>query len=242
MLLLQCYLLLRNCAYFSVDNRCVPSNLVANTIPSMVSEEDNNSLLCLPLREEIKAAVFELNGDGAPGLDGFGGHFFQTFWDIVAFDVIQSVQDFFITGVLAPNLNSNLIVLIPKVSGAQVMGDFRPIALTNFQFKIITKILADRFSLITMRIISLEQRGFIRDRNISECVILASEINVIDKRHFDGNVALKVDIKKAFDTLDWNFLIAVLQQFGFASVFTDWILTIFCADTKQNIRCLLHIF
>jgi len=52
-------------------------------------------------------------------------------------------------------------------------------------------------------------------------VIVASEaINVIDKRQFGGNVALKVDIKKAFDTLDWNFLIAVLQQFGFATVFT----------------------
>jgi len=60
-----------------------------------------------------------------------------------------------------------------------------------------------------MRIISIEQRGFIRDRNISECVIVASEaINVIDKRQFGGNVALKVDIKKAIDTLDWNFLIA----------------------------------
>jgi len=117
---------------FSVDNLCVTSNLMANTIPSMVSEEDNNSLMCLPLREEIKATVFELNGDGAPGPDGFGGHFFQTFWDIVASDVIQSVQDFFISGVLAPNLNSNLIVLIPKVLGAQVMGDFRLIALTNF--------------------------------------------------------------------------------------------------------------
>ena len=113
------------------------------------------------------------------------------------------------------------------MTGAQVMGDFRPIALTNFQFKIITKILADRLCLITMRIISIEQRDFIRDRNISECVILASEaINVIDKRQFGGNVALKVDIKKAFDTLDWNFLIAVLRQFGFPSVFTNWILTI----------------
>ena len=212
---------------FSVDNNCITSNLVSRTIPSVVSEEDNNALLRLPLRDEIKSAIFDLNGDGAPGPDGFGGHFFQTFWDIVAPDVIQSVQDFFITGVLAPNLNSNLIVLILKVTGAQVMGDFWPIALTNFQFKIITKILADRLAPITMRIISIEQRGFIRERNIAECVILASEaINVIDKRQFGGNMALKVDIKKAFDTLDWNFLIAVLRQFGFSSVFSDWILAI----------------
>jgi len=143
-------------------------------------------------------------------------------------DVIQSVQEFFTTGALPPNINSNMLVLIPKITGALAMGDFRPIALANFQFKIVTKILADRLSIITMRIISPEQQGFIRDRNISECIIIASEaINMIDKRQFGGNVALKIDIKKAFDTLDWNFLVAVLRKFGFSSVFTDWILAIF---------------
>lgn len=184
-------------------------------------------MLKLPLREEIRAAVFGLNADGAPGPDGFGGHFYQTFWDIIAVDVVQSVQEFFLNGSLPPNINSNMIVLIPKVSGAQTIGEFRPIALANFQFKIVTKILADRLAIITMRIISPEQRGFIRDRNISDCIILASEaVNVLDKKRFGGNVIMKVDIKKAFDTLDWHFLIAVLQRFGFSPVFTDWILNI----------------
>ena len=120
-----------------------------------------------------------------------------------------------------------MIVLIPKVIGAQAMGDFRPIALANFQFKIVTKILADRLSIVAMRIVSLEQRSFLRDRNISECIILASEaVNMIDRRQFGGNVALEVDIQKAFDTLDWSFLVAVLRKFDFSSVFTDWILAI----------------
>lgn len=171
--------------------------------------------------------MFSLNGDGAPGPDGFGGHFYQTYWDVVGTDVIHSVQDFFISGQLAPNINSNLIVLIPKVPGARVMGDYRPIALDNFQFKIVTKIIADRLASITTRIISVEQRGFIRDRNISECVILASEaINLLEKRQYGGNVALKVDIAKAFDTLDWNFLILVLRRFGFHEKIVHWILVI----------------
>lgn len=79
-----------------------------------------------------KDAVFSLNGDGAPRPDGFRGRFYQTFWDIVGADVISSVQHFFLTGLFAPNYNSNVIVLIPKVAGANYMGDFRPIALTNF--------------------------------------------------------------------------------------------------------------
>jgi hypothetical protein len=173
---------------------------------------------------DIKAAVFEMNGDGAPGPDGFGGHFYQTFWDIIENDVVASVQSFFLTGKLSPNLNSNIIILIPKSPDADAIENFRPIALANFQFKIITKILADRLSLIAPKIISDHQRGFIPGRNISDCVIVTSEaINVLSKKCFAGNIALKIDIKKAFDSIDWTFLLAVLKQFGFNDLFCNWI-------------------
>jgi len=78
--------------------------MVANSIPCLVIFEDNNMLIKLPLFEEIKAVVFYLNGDGAPGPDGFDGHFFKTFRDIVAKDVVLSVQQFFTTGELLPYL------------------------------------------------------------------------------------------------------------------------------------------
>jgi hypothetical protein len=61
----------------------------------MVSGEDNAALVCLPSPEEIKSAVFEMNGDGAPGPDGYSGHFYQTFWEIISHDVVASVQSFF---------------------------------------------------------------------------------------------------------------------------------------------------
>ena len=193
----------------------------------MVTTEENIVLTAMPSFDEIKKAVFDMNKDGAPGPDGFGVHFFQHFWDIVAADVVSSVQEFFCTGVIIPNLNSNVLVLIPKVPGAATMADFRPIALANFQFKIITKILADRLAIICMRIISPQQRGFVQDRHISDCVILASEmVNLLTKKQFGGNIAIKVDIRKAFDTLDWKFLIAVLGKFGFNNLFCDWILAI----------------
>ena len=121
-------------------------------------------------------------------------------------------------------MNSNLIVLIAKTLGPLAMGDYRPIALANFQFIIVTKIIADRLAHISMRIISIEQCGFVRDRNISDCVILASEaINIINKTQFGGNMALKVDIAKAFDTLDWKFFISILRQFGFSRGLANWI-------------------
>lgn len=61
---------------------------------------------------------------------------------------------FFKQGWLLPNLNSNLVVLVPKVLNADRIESYRPIALANFQFKIIAKILADRRAFIAPRIVS----------------------------------------------------------------------------------------
>jgi len=80
---------------FTVANNCNHNNLIEETIPSMVSDDENQQLMRVAQRDEIKDAVFALNGDGGPGPDGFGGHFYQTYWDIVGTDVVQSVQEFF---------------------------------------------------------------------------------------------------------------------------------------------------
>jgi len=176
---------------------------------------------------EVKNVVFDLSGDGAPGPDGFGGFFYQHFWDILGSDVILSVQEFFWTGALPQNFNSTMLILITKVPGPSCLRDYRPIALANFQFKIVTKNLADRLAIITIRIVSINQWGFIRERNIADCVIIAFEaINLLDRKTHGGNLALKVDIKKTFDTLDWNFLIHVLLQFDFGHALCLWITAI----------------
>jgi len=82
-------------AIFSMDNNCALNTLIDDIIPSLVTDEENHLLLRLLLHDEIKAAVFALNADGAPGPDGFGGHFYQTYWDIVGTEMVQSVQEFF---------------------------------------------------------------------------------------------------------------------------------------------------
>lgn len=80
-----------------------------------------------------------MNGGGALGPSGFGGCFYQAFWDIVGMDVYKSFLQLFDQGWLLRNLNSNMVVLIPKVPGADTIENLRLIALANFQFKIITK-------------------------------------------------------------------------------------------------------
>jgi hypothetical protein len=111
-----------------------------------------------------------------------------------------------------PNYNANTLILIPKTPNADSIDQFRPIALANFKFKIISKVLADdRLAQILPSIISKEQRGFVNGRNIEDCICLTSEaVNLLPKKAFGGNLALKIDISKAFDTLrSWDFLLNV---------------------------------
>ncbi|KAF1892478.1 hypothetical protein Lal_00010944 [Lupinus albus] len=202
-------------AYFTdlyvSPNDVRPNQLIQSVIPTLVSEEDNMMLTKHPSREEIKLEVFNMKGEDAPGLDGFGGCFYQSCWDVVEDDVCKFVSQFFREIWLLPNLNSNNVVLIPKHHDADKIEDFRPFALANFQFKIITKILASRLVVIAPKI-----RGFLKDRHIQDCICLASEdANLLDYKTIGGNLAIKLDIKKAFDTLDWIFLQDTLNGFGF---------------------------
>lgn len=97
---------------------------------------------------------------------------------------------------------------------------FRPIASVNFKFKIITKVMADRLAKGTPSIVSENQRGFIQGRQIADCICLTSEaINLPKKKSLGGSLAMKIDIKKAFDTMDWRFLLKVLQALGFDAKF-----------------------
>jgi len=102
----------------------------------------------LPSDDEIFQAVFSLNKDSVPCPDGFGSLLFQTFWNIIKHDVTKAVLQFFSTGWISPNYNSNNIILIPKTNNACSVSDYRPIAIANLKFKIISKIIADRLAKI----------------------------------------------------------------------------------------------
>ena len=207
----------------NTSNTC-DNGLVDEVIPHLITDRINSMLTLLPSEDEIFQAIFSLNKDSAPGPDGFGALFFQTYWSIIKLDVTKAVLQFFSTGWILPNFNSNNIVLIPKINNAGTINDYRPIAIENFKFKIISKILADRLAKIMPANTSVQQRGFIKGRSIKDCICLTSEaINLLHKKSYGGNLSLKVDIAKAFDTLDWNFLLQVLRKFGFSDTFCKWI-------------------
>lgn len=84
--------------------------------------------------------------------------FFHTYWQIVQKNVIDAVQEFIQTEWLLPNYNANSLILIPKNSNVDTLDQFRPIALENFKFKVISKVPVDKHASILPNIISYKQR------------------------------------------------------------------------------------
>ena len=119
--------------------------------------------------DDIHGVVFDMDPSSAPGPDGFTGFFYRNCWDIVGRDVVRVVQDLFISGSLHPRVNSNLMALIPKTTNAVKVEHFRPIAMGNFVFKLITRMIVDHLSSICDKILSPNQFGFVKGRNGCEC-------------------------------------------------------------------------
>lgn len=81
---------------------------------------------------------------------------------------------FFTQGWITPNLNSDMVILIPKIPRVDCIEKFHPLALANFKFKVITKVLVDKLAKVDPKIISLEQKGFIQGRKLKS--VLASHM------------------------------------------------------------------
>ncbi|XP_057811785.1 uncharacterized protein LOC131026023 [Salvia miltiorrhiza] len=197
-------------------------------IDLQVNDDHNRGLIEIPSDEEITAAVHDMEASSAPGPDGFSGVFFHRCWDIVKEDTIRVVRCFFLNSYLPNGCNANTLVLIPKVEAVTSVSDLRPIILSNFFFKIISKVMAVRLNRVASDIVSQNQFGFISGRSIHECIMLGSVgFNCMNRTNRSANMACKIDIKKAFDTMSWDFILKVFRVLGFHERFIQWLSIIF---------------
>ncbi|KAL2252874.1 UNVERIFIED_CONTAM: hypothetical protein Sindi_0082100 [Sesamum indicum] len=189
-----------------------------------ITDEEANQLL-LPLSaDDVKQAVFDIADDKAPGPDGYSSRFFKAAWPVVGEEVTRAVLDFFSTGKLLKQINSTILALIPKVHTPMSVNDFRPISCCNVLYKIIAKLLVQKISVLLDKIVSPCQTAFIPGRSIGDNIMLAQELfSRYNQMRLLPRCALKVDIRKAYDMVEWDFLLAVLQLFGFPPTFTRWI-------------------
>ncbi|XP_026414361.1 uncharacterized protein LOC113310013 [Papaver somniferum] len=162
---------------------------------------------------------------GAPGPDGFPPGFIKQHWNKLGNDVIALVQGFFLSKKLPAGINHTYISLIPKVPKPTYPTEFRLISLSNATYKIISKILTNRLKPMLDRLISQNQSAFISKRKITDNIIVAHELlhSMKTRRLKHGSFALKLDLSKDFDRLEWDVVVFMLKSFGFDNSFCDLI-------------------
>ncbi|KAL6131080.1 hypothetical protein ACLB2K_069458 [Fragaria x ananassa] len=168
--------------------------------------------------EEVYKALKQMHPMKESGPDGFLPIFYQCYWQVVGKDVTSAVRHFMNSDALMRQVNGTYITLIPKVQTMEHITQLRPISLCNAIYKLWSKVLANRLKPLLQKVIAPTQSAFVPRRQISDNSLLAFEISHYLKRLYGGGSgygALKLDMVKAYDRVEWGFIEEVMRSMGF---------------------------
>uniref|UniRef100_A0A2N9EZI1 non-specific serine/threonine protein kinase n=1 Tax=Fagus sylvatica TaxID=28930 RepID=A0A2N9EZI1_FAGSY len=203
-------------------------------VDRVVDPEMNRRLTRPFSAEEVQSVVFQMHRSKSPGLDDMLCFFFQKFWSIVGAEVIEAVLSVLSSGHFLWKTRYTHIALILKVKLPQRMSKFRPINLCNVIFKVISKCLANRLKPVLSLVISDAQSAFVPGRLITDNIFVAYEVinSLKSKRHGRvGSMAVKLDMSKAYDRVEWCYFEWIMQKMGFDVKWID--LTMECVKSPS---------
>nr|GEY90012.1 RNA-directed DNA polymerase, eukaryota, reverse transcriptase zinc-binding domain protein [Tanacetum cinerariifolium] len=202
-----------------------------------ISHTDAEWMLRPVSNKEIKQAMFDIDDNRAPGPDGFSSKFYKKAWDIIGNDVCVVVKEFFNKGKLLVELNATIISLIPKLETPTKVSDFRPIACCNVVYKCISKVLTERIKKALCHLVDPNQSAFLPGRQITDNIMLTQELlRGYDWKNGTQRVSFKIDLQKAYDTINWDFLKATMTKFQFPSKMIIFIMT--CVSSASFFICI----
>uniref|UniRef100_A0A672IKH9 Reverse transcriptase domain-containing protein n=1 Tax=Salarias fasciatus TaxID=181472 RepID=A0A672IKH9_SALFA len=188
--------------------------------------------------QELVLALQSMNNLRTPGPDGYPVEFFKTF-HAKLIPLLHSVYlESLSSGCLPPTLRqASISLILKKEKDPDLCTSYRPVSLMNVDAKILAKALACRLEKILPSVISNEQTGFIKGRQLFYNV--RTLLNVLYSRESSASpeVVIAVDAEKAFDRVEWRYLFAVLTKFGFGRKFISWIRLLYtlpCARVVTN--------
>jgi len=165
--------------------------------------------------KELEHVVLHANVDKAPGPDGFNAKFFKVAWEVIKKDMVKAVESCINNGRMLKQWNYTSITLIAKKRAPETVEDYRPIALCNMVYRFTSKILANRLKEVLPRLVGVHQSAFVQGRRISDNILLAHELcHNLHLERGRGRMCIKLDIRKAYDSISWSFLEGVMERFG----------------------------
>ena len=188
-----------------------------------LDDEDCNYLTGNVTKLELANVIKGLSTGKVPGLDGLPSEFYKEFWEIIKDDFFEVVRHILDKQELCALQNEGMIKLLNKGNDDQTLNGWRPISLLNVDYKIISKLLANRLKTIMHKLISEEQFCSVKGRSIVNC---NNNIRDIIYYTYENNYAmavLKLDWNKAFDGVHHDFLFNIMKKLGIPDLFIKWI-------------------
>ena len=186
-----------------------------------LSNEDNLRLTKAFSEEEIRDVVWLYDGSKCPGPNGFNLNFVKESWEVFKDAIVEAMVLFHDFGYIPKGCNASFVALVPKVRDPSKLEQYRPISLVGVMYKVISKVLAERIKKVV--VIDECQSAFLKDRGILDNVLTANEVLEDLRRRRMSGLCLKVDLKKAYDSVRWDFLYDMLHKMGFHSKWIMWI-------------------
>lgn len=187
----------------------------------------SNALQTIFTLQEVEDALADTDKTKAPGPDGLNAGVLTAIWPTIKLEVMDFFRTFHDSGKIPSGFNSSFIALIPKSMNASTPADYRPISLMNALIKLLSKVLSKRLKCHMPFLVSPYQSAFIRGRQISDSILLASEVVSSLKLKKTTGLVLKIDFEKAFDRIQWSFVYEVLANMNFGNIWISWIRNIF---------------
>lgn len=198
---------------------------IVGLFPSFVDDVENENLRREISTFDLFSTLQTFQRDKSPDLDGWPIEFYLGFYELIGADLLKVVEESRIMAYIHPPVNSTFIALIPKKDRPQTFDDFRPISLCNYLYKIISKIIANRLKKILSLHISKEQFRFLEGHQTHEAIGVVQEgLHSIKSKHLHG-VFLKIDLSKAFDSVNWLYIRLLLTHLGFHIDFIRWVMS-----------------
>ncbi|CAL1384251.1 unnamed protein product [Linum trigynum] len=190
-----------------------------HTITALFPPLDNHiweQLIKPPSIDDIHNIVKDMDGLKAPGKDGFHALFFKRCWNLVGQDFFCFIKNCFWNPDSIRLINETLLAFIPKVDSPSSMSQFRPIILCNVCYKVLAKCLANKLKNIMHILVKPNQSSFVPNRHITDNILILQEYvhSMAKKVGNKGIMLLKLDLAKAYDRLDWEFLEETLTLAG----------------------------
>lgn len=194
-----------------------------------INEDEKEELQKQIEEEEILECIKLCAMEKAPGPDGFPMSFYLIFWEVMKEDIKGMIHEFYNNQRTERSFNATFVALIPKKVGAFELKDFRPISLISGIYKVLAKLLAERLKKVVDKLVNKHQMAFIKGRQIMDAALIASECVDSRLKGVEPGVMCKLDIEKAYDHVNWKFLLNTLRQMGFGEKWLGWIH--FCIST-----------